>query len=40
MNTNLNIYCVTNKRVEHLEKTQLKLISVGKEKSSKLLSKM
>ena len=31
MNTNLNIYCVTNKRVEHLEKTQLKLISVGKE---------
>ena len=28
---NLDIYCVTNKRVEHLEGTPLKLVCVGKE---------
>ena len=31
-NNNLDIYCVTNKRVEHLEGTSLKLACVGKEK--------
>ena len=32
MNENLKIYCVTNKRVQHLENTSLNLVSVGKEK--------
>ena len=32
MDTDLKIFCVTNKRVQHLENTSLKLVGVGKEK--------
>ena len=29
---NLDLYCVTNKKLEFLENTDLKLVAVGKEK--------
>lgn len=31
---NLDLYCVTNKKLEFLENTDLKLAAVGKEKFS------
>ena len=31
---NLEIYCVTNKKLDFLEKTHLKLVGVGREKFS------
>ena len=31
---NLDIYCVTDKKLDFLEKTNLKLVGVGKEKFS------
>jgi hypothetical protein len=36
---NLDIYCVTDKKLDFLEKTQLKLVGVGKEKFSPIYLK-